>query len=260
MACQVITPTFNGPFELLLQLVRREQVELYDISISDITEAYLAELGRMQHCDLEVATEFLLIAAILMEMKARRMLPEPVQVDLDEEVDAVSERDLLLARMVECATFRGAAAVFQGRICEAQRSRPRRVGIVEERWLEVSPPLLDDLSPEELREAYRRAVAPAVTPSVDVAHITPIEITVGEAVEELADRLRASGPITFRRLTSGINDRLGLVVRFLAVLEMLKQDLVDVEQADTFGEIVIKWTGHGAALQTVGAGVDVYGV
>ncbi len=253
------TPAFSGPFELLLLLVRREQVEIYDVSIAGITDAYLAEIDRLKSLDLEVATEFLLIAAVLVEMKAHRMLPEQPGSDLDEELEGTSERDLLLLRMLECSTFRGAAATLQSLLAAAARSRPRTAGLVEERWLTLAPCLLEGATPEEVRDAFRRAAAPVAAPRVDIAHITSIEITVGDAVVELAGRLRTSGSVTFRQLTSGIGDRIGLVVRFLAVLEMVKQDLVDVEQADTFGDIVIVWTGGDApALQAAGAGVDAY--
>ena len=259
MAYEVSTPTFSGPFDLLLQLVRREQVELYDIPLARITDAYLDEIDRMQRCDLEVATEFLVIAAVLVEMKARQMLPGKPEADLDEELEGASERDLLLARMVECSAFRRASTMIKSLIADAARSRPRRVGLVEERWLNLAPALLQGVTPAELRAAYLRAVVPAPVTRVDVTHITPIAITVGDAVLELVDRLKGSGSVTFRQLTYGIDDRIGLVVRFLAVLELVKQGLVDVDQASTFGDIIISWTGgDGRSLDAVEAGVDIY--
>ena len=144
-------------------------------------------------------------------------------------------------------------------IADAARSRPRRVGLVEERWLNLAPALLQGVTPAELRAAYLRAVVPAPVTRVDVTHITPIAITVGDAVLELVDRLKGSGSVTFRQLTYGIDDRIGLVVRFLAVLELVKQGLVDVDQASTFGDIIISWTGgDGRSLDAVEAGVDIY--
>ena len=259
MAFEVSTPIFSGPFDLLLQLVRREQVQLYDIPLARITDAYLDEIDRMQRCDLEVATEFLVIAAVLVEMKARQMLPGKPEADLDEELEGASERDLLLARMVECSAFRRASMTLKALITEAARSQPRRVGLVEERWLNLAPALLPGVTPRALHAAYLRAVAPASVTRVDVTHITPITLTVGDAVVELVGRLKGTGNVTFRQLTSGIDDRIGLVVRFLAVLELVKQGLVDVDQAKTFGDIVISWTGgDGRSLHAVEAGVDVY--
>ena len=260
MAYQVSTPAFSGPFDLLLQLILREQVELYDIPIARITDAFLVEIDRMVQCDLEVATEFLLIAATLVDMKVKRMLPRETAVDLDDELDGISERDLLLARLSECSTFRHASDRLRAMLEIAARSRPRRVGATEERWLLLTPSILDSVSPEQLRAACLQAAAPVPAPRVDTGHITPISLTVGDAVAELVEELARSKRVTFRRLTSGIDDRLGLVVRFLALLELVKQGLADVEQATTFGDIVVLWTGGDDAgvRQVAIAGADIY--
>ena len=260
MAYQVSTPVYCGPFELLLQLILREQVEIYDVPIAAITDAFLAEVDRMPECDLEVATEFLLIAATLVDMKVKRMMPVPDDVDLDDELDAFSERDLLLARLLECTTFRDASGEMRRLLDAAARSRPRRVGATEERWLMLAPSILDQVSPSDVRDAYLRAVAPAPAPRVDVTHITPISLTVGDALAELVDQLVRQPRATFRSLTAAIDDRLALVVHFLAVLELVKQGLADVEQATTFGDIVVIWTGTGgaAARQAAMAGADAY--
>ncbi len=260
VAYQVSTPAFSGPFELLLRLILREQVEIYDVPIARITEAFLAEIDRASACDLEDATEFLLIAATLVDMKAKRMMPASEAVDLDDELEAFSERDLLLARLLECGTFRDAAQAMRGLLEAAARSRPRRSGATEERWLMLVPSLLEGVSPSDVRDAYLRAAAPAPAPRVNVTHITPISLTVGDAVADLIERLAADGRATFRSLTSGISDQMALVVHFLAVLELVKQGLADVEQATTFGEIVVSWAGgdHMAAREAAMAGAEAY--
>lgn len=260
MAYEVSTPAYSGPFELLLQLILREQVEIYDVPIARITDAFLAEIERMSVCDLDVATEFLLIAATLVEMKVKRLLPDEAAVDLDDELEAISERDLLLVRLLECNTFRDASQVLRRLFGAAARSHPRRAGITEERWLVLAPAVLDGVTPSDVRAAYLRAAAPRVAPRVDTTHITPISLTVGDAVAELIEELTREKRATFRRLTAGIGDRLELVVRFLAVLELVKQGLADVEQATTFGDIVISWTGSDGATvrEAAMAGVDMY--
>ena len=260
MAYEVSVPAYRGPFETLLQLILREQVEIYDIPIAGITDAFLAEMEQVPACDLETATEFLLIAATLVEMKAKRLLPAEAAVDLDDELEAISERDLLLARLLECNTFRDASRTLRARFEQAARSHPRTVGIIEERWLMLAPAVLEGVSAADVRTAYLRAAAPKAAPRVDVTHITPISLTVGDAVAEMIDQLTSRGRATFRRLTDGIDDRLELVVRFLAVLELVKQGLADVEQAVTFGDIVISWTGgdDAGAREAALAGVDVY--
>ena len=257
---QVSTPAYSGPFEVLLQLILREQVEIYDIEIARITDAFLAEIEQVPECDLETATEFLLIAATLVEMKVKRLLPAEAAVDLDDELEAISERDLLLARLLECSTFRDASQTLRRLLEEAARSRPRHVGITEERWLMLAPAVLEGVSPTDVRTAYLRAAAPRAAPRVDTTHITPISLTVGDAVADLIEELTIHQRATFRRLTEGIDDRLELVVRFLAVLELVKQGLADVQQATTFGDIVISWTGSDDAevRRAAMAGVDTY--
>lgn len=256
---EVSTPAYRGPFEVLLHLIVREQVEIYDVSIAPITDAFLAEIEHLAECDLEVTTEFLLIAATLIDLKIKAMLPSETAAELDDELEAVSERDLLLARMLECNTFRDASQTLRRLFAAAARSRPRTVGVTEQRWLMLAPAVLKGVSAAEIRTAYLRAAAPRAEPRVDTTHITPISLTVGDAVAVLVEELANHKQATFRRLTEGIDDRLELVVRFLAVLELIKQGLADVEQATTFGDIVISWTGRDdAAVLAAMAGVDVY--
>src|SRR5437870_6356439 len=124
----VHTSVFEGPFDLLLHLITSEQVDLYEISLSAIIDAYLVEVDRMGHLDLDVATEFLLIAATLVELKTRRLLPGRDDVDVDEDLARFEQRDLLLARLLECKTFQDAARVLHERLLDASRSFPRLAG------------------------------------------------------------------------------------------------------------------------------------
>lgn len=257
MSYEVHTPVFDGPFDLLLHLILREQVDLYEINLSEIVDAYLVELDKMDRLDLEVATEFLLIAATLVELKARRLLPDDNEIDLDDELGLWEERDLLLARLVECKTFKDAALVLRSLSGNAARSYPRRVGPVEDRYIGLAPDLLAGTTPDDLRAAYLRATAPRPVARVDLSHLTPIKVTVAEAVEELIDELPRVGRLTFRELTSGLVDRIEVVVRFLAVLELFKQGAVELEQPVTFGDITVVWTGVTDLTSGVLA-VDVY--
>ncbi len=243
MPYEVHTPVFDGPFDLLLHLILREQVDLYDINLSEIVDAYLVELDRMERCDLEVATEFLLIAATLVELKTRRLLPDDADVDLDEELGLWEERDLLLARLIECKTFKDAAVVLRRLSAMASRSYARRVGVVDERLASLAPDLLAGVTVDDLRAACLKALTPRPVPVVDLSHVTPIRVTVAEAVEDLLAELPSAGRVTFRDLTAQLVDRIDVVVHFLAVLELYKQGLVDLDQTRTFGDIVVVWTG-----------------
>jgi segregation and condensation protein A len=242
MPYAVQTPVFEGPFDLLLHLILAEQVDLYEISLATIVDGYLAELGRMEELDLDVASEFLLIAATLVELKSRRLLPSADDLDLDDELALWEERDLLLHRLVECKTFKEAAIALAVIAGEAGRSVGRTVG-VDERFIGLMPDLLAGVTPGDLRAAYLRAVAPRPQPRVDLDHVAPIRASVTDAIAELVDELPRMGRITFRALTGDLVERLEVVVRFLAVLELFKVGLVDLDQPRTFGEIEIVWRG-----------------
>jgi segregation and condensation protein A len=150
MPYEVQTSVFEGPFDLLLHLILREQVDLYEVRLSHIVDVFLAELERIEVTDLDLATEFLLIAATLVELKSRRLLPGDADLDLDDELALWEERDLLLARLLECKTFKDAAATLQRMADEAGRSHPRLAGL-EDRFLELAPDVLAGVTPHDLR-------------------------------------------------------------------------------------------------------------
>jgi segregation and condensation protein A len=258
MPYEVQTPVFEGPFDLLLHLILRSQVDVYEISLSAIVDAYVASLEQMTHLDLDVATEFLLIAATLIELKTKGLLPGRDDVELDEEFALWEERDLLLSRLLECKTFKDASVELARLAGLAERSYPRTAGL-EERFLDVAPDLLTGVTPAKLRAALLRALAPKPVVRVDLDHVAPIRISVAEAVEELVDELPRVGRISFRRLTQELVERLQIIVRFLAVLELYKQGCVELEQATTFGELTIIWLGTPSALDEAGITlVDTY--
>jgi segregation and condensation protein A len=249
----VATAVFEGPFDLLLHLVTREQVDIYEVPLLAIVDAFLAELDRRQGLDLEVATEFLLIAAILVELKARRLLPGRDDVDPDDEVSLWEERDLLLARLLEYKTFKDAGAELARLGHGADRSRPRTAGL-EERFWSLTPDLLAGVTPERLAQAYRKAMTPPPRPRVDLDHVAPVRVSVADAVSALARELPGSGVSTFRDLTAACDERLEVIVRFLALLELYKQGLVELLQSTNLGELVVTWIGQEGDIP-----VDVHG-
>lgn len=257
MPYEVQTPVFEGPFDLLLHLILREQVDLYEVSLARIVDAYLAEIDRMEHLDLEVTTEFLLIAATLVELKCKRLLPDDGDVDIDDEFALWEERDLLIARLLDCKTFKDAAHVLAHLFDTASLSVARRTG-PDERFLELQPDLLEGIDLDDLRAAYQRATVPKPVPVVSVEHIHSVRVSVGEAVEELVDELPRFGRVTFRRLTETLVERLEIVVRFLAVLELFKQGLIELDQPAAFGDIEIIWTGSPAMSVADLASIDTY--
>lgn len=253
----VSTPVFEGPFDLLLHLILREQVDLYDISLSTIVDAYLAELTRMEQLDLDVATEFLLIAATLVELKTKRLLPGDDDVDVDEDLSLWEERDLLLARLLECKTFKDAAGTLAALHAAASRSVPRAVG-PDDRFWDVAPDLLEGVTPDQLFAAYQMAITPRPVPQIDLFHVAPIRISVIDAVADLCVELPRRGRVSFRELTASLVDRLDVVVHFLAILELFKQGLVDLDQPQTFGDIQVVWLADAEVDATDLALVDAY--
>ena len=257
MPYEVQTPVYEGPFDLLLHLILREQVDLYEISLSRIVDAYLTEIERMEVLDLEITTEFLLIAATLVELKCKRLLPEDADVDLDDEFALWEERDLLIARLLDCKTFKDAAHVLGELADAASLSHPRTAGL-EDQFLELAPDLLAGIDLDDLRAAYVRAMTPRPKPVVSIEHIHSVRVSVTEAVEELVDELPRLGRVTFRHLTEQLVERLEVVVRFLAVLELFKQGFVDIDQPQAFGDIEIVWVGSPALHLADLAGIDSY--
>ncbi|MDA8297115.1 MAG: segregation/condensation protein A [Actinomycetota bacterium] len=247
MAYEVHLEVFDGPFDLLLQLITAQRVDLYEIRLADIVDGFLAEVARLEALDLELATEFLLIAATLIELKIRRLLPGSDEIDLDEELALFEARDYLLARLVECKTFSSAARALCELEAEAAKSLARRAG-PDERFEGLAPDLLAGVRPEQLRLAAERALAdkPA-PPPVSVAHLHQDEVSVAATFEELRERLRDQPPTTFRELTATAPSRAHVVACFLALLELYKREIVELDQAGTFGELRVSWTGHEVA-------------
>jgi segregation and condensation protein A len=253
MAFEVATPVYDGPFDLLLHLILKEEVDIHEVSLTRIVEAYLEEIQRMQMLDLDVATEFLLIASTLVELKTRRLLPGREDMDLDEELAMWSERDLLLARLLDCNTFKDVASVFSQLTERASLSFPRRSG-PDERFADLLPDMLDGVTPLRLQRVYLRVTQPKPPTSIDLFHVAPIRASVAEALMEMLETLPKLGKVTFRQITEAIYDRIEVVVRFLAILELYKQGRVSLEQSDRFGEIEVQWTagddtGFEAVLQ-----------
>ncbi|HEU5300621.1 MAG TPA: ScpA family protein [Acidimicrobiia bacterium] len=238
MGYEVSTSVYAGPFDLLLHLILKQEVDLWEVSLSTIVDAYLDELDRLEALDLEVATEFLLIAATLVELKTRRLLPGPSDLELDEELLRFEERDLLLARLLECKTFKDAAAAIASRMRVAALSVARHAG-PEEPYRSLVPDPLDRLKLTRLRDAALRALSTEPRETVEIGHIAPIRVTVGDAIRIVLDRLPEHRSMSFTELAADATSRLDVIVRFLALLELFKQGAVDLLQAVSFAELEV---------------------
>jgi len=243
----VSVAAFTGPFDLLLHLIARHKVDIYEVSLSQITDDYLAVLREMQRpspategqgqLDLEVATEFLVVAATLVELKAARLLPGEDDPELDEL--ALEARDLLYARLLDYRTFKDAAAFLADGLAASAGYVARDVRL-EQRYTDLVPPVRLGVDAQQIAALAARVLAERPAPSVDTSHLQPVRMTVREAAGMVMTELeRAGGRATFREVTAGCRHRVEVIVCFLALLELYKLDLIDLEQASSFDVLTV---------------------
>jgi len=240
MSYEVSTSVYEGPFELLLHLILKEEVDIWDVSIAQVIDRFMIEIEKLDRVDLDVATEFLLIASTLVELKVRRLLPGAEMTELDEELLRFEERDLLLARLLECKTFKDAARVLEAMLRRGAKVVSRSAG-PEEPFRSLSPDPLRRVTPAQLLAAAIRGLTPPPPPpEIDLFHVAPIRISVRDAADAMLIVLNHTRPVSFRTLVAGIDDRLEVIVRFLAVLELYKQGILDLTQIETFGDLTVR--------------------
>lgn len=247
MAYEVRLENFEGPLDLLLHLITRQRVDIYDISLSTITEEYLAAVGALGEMDLETATGFLVIAATLLELKSARLLPTTDEAAAGRLLE---ERDLLLARLVECATFREAGTWIAAGLA-AGTARHGRSVTLEERFMSIAPDLLAKTSLDDVLARAAGVFAPKPIYELDTSHVAPITASVRGAIEEVAEVLSRRGSVSFEELCGRSLERIEIVVRFLALLELFKAGAIELTQADRFGTIEATWTGGADAAEAL---------
>src|SRR4051812_26791464 len=242
MPYEVHTPTFEGDLELLTQLVSRQEIDVFGLCLASLVEAFLAQAkaaaeSGAERPDLDTSTEFLFLAATLVELKTRYLLIED-EDEVPDELPTPEDRDLLLARLLQGRTFREAAKLLNALIQVADRCAPRRMG-PEEPLASVDIDPLESVTVVDLRAALFRALAPR--PVVDLYHVTPIRASVSDAIDRVLGALNRCEQLSLFGLnTEEPADRLEYIVRFLAVLELFKRGLVEIEQVDAFGDLVVR--------------------
>jgi len=245
MAHEVRLEVFEGPIDLLLHLITRQRVDIYEVSIATITDEYLQALRAMEGLDLEAATGFLVVAATLLELKSVRLLPAPERYD-DGDLALLEERDLLLARLVECATFREAGAWLFAGLQRGTNFHPRAVTL-EQPYADLAPDLLLKVGIADLLRAAERVFVTPPEVELDTSHVAPIKASVRDAIIEMSERLRRQGGATFEELCGRDLKRIEVVVRFLGLLELFKAGAVELSQHDRFGAIRAEWTDDAEA-------------
>lgn len=238
MSYQVKLEVFEGPFDLLLSLISKHKLSVYDIPIGRITEEYLDYLNQMRELDLEIASDFLLVAATLLEIKSAGLLPREEKIESSEELSALEKRELLIARLIEYKKFKNAGMSLGARV-ESQNKFYERVAAIEPEFQDLLPDFLKGISPADLAEIFLKLQKRQSLRLIDSSHIATIPISVEEKAEEISEVLLLEPRLTFRELTAAATGRDEVVAVFLAILELYKQGKINIIQAATFGEIEI---------------------
>ena len=238
MTYEVKTAVFEGPLDLLLQLITRHQVDITQVRLVDLVAEYLSYIDEMRQLDLDVTSEFLLIAATLIQLKARHLLPDDRDVDLDEELGLLEERDRLLARLLACVTFKDVAAVLAQRMGEMTRHVPRAAGLDQDIPV-PEPEVRITVSLQEFAEIAARATAPRPT-DPDTDHLDLDLPSVDEAIGDLRFRVAQEIDTTFDTLVEHCTRKVEVVAYFLALLELARWGAVEVSQADWLSSIEVR--------------------
>src|ERR1700728_1556096 len=237
----VSTPSFEGPIDLLLHLVSSHEVDILDIPLLPVIDGFVSVLSAQRdQIDFNQLSEFLLVAAILIELKSQKLLPGRDTAEDDEDLVGWEERDLLLARLLECRAYAAAADVFVAMAEQASRSIPREVGLDDD-FVVHAPDLLAGITPEDLAQAYLRGSVERAVPRVDLSHVTVDTLSVSEAVGDLIAIPESERGTSLRSLVQGCRTRIEVIVRFLALLELCKMGRVTLGQGATFGDLAISW-------------------
>ena len=253
MSYRVRTDSFEGPFDLLLYLVSRQKVDIGAINITQIADQYLAEVGRMQNLDLDVASDFLLVASTLLEIKAQSLLPrERIEVEDDIAELAPSEaRDMLVERLLEYKQYKNAAAALHARFVAEGRMHPRPFG-PEACFLNLMPDFLRDVSLDSLALLAARALARREVFLLESEHIAAKPIPVEVHVRAIHQRIRTAKHLRFSQLVGPGTPKDVAVVTFLAILELYKRVMVRLEQDELFGDIAIDYIENSGDLRLEG--------
>lgn len=230
-------PVFRGPFRLLAELILDRKVDVCDVPVARVTEDFLARADEAEGWTLEESTWFLAICAVLLELKVGRLFPS--EREPDEEDLLGGSPDLAFARSLELSAFRKIARVLAERFADSARYHPRQAGPLEE-FAHLYPDPMEKVTPEALAEAALAMLRP---PTIDLSHVAPIRASVSDALSSVEDRLTRTGDQRFRDLVKDCRERIDVVVHFLAVLELHAQGRIQLSQADTFGEIEVRWQG-----------------
>ena len=244
-AFSVHLDNFDGPFDLLLQLISRHKMDITEISLSLVTDEFIAFIRALEASGegwrLDQATEFLVVAATLLDLKAARLLPSG-EVDDEEDLALLEARDILFARLLQYRAFKEIAATFSERITTADKFFPRVVAL-DPTLSTLLPEVLIGVGVQRFAAIAERVLTPKSTPVVNVEHLHMALVSVAEESRVVVEALRRSKSMSFRNLVSDAGNTMVIVARFLALLDLYRQGVLRFDQVMALGELQISWTG-----------------
>ncbi|TQJ32426.1 ScpA family protein [Microbacterium sp. SLBN-146] len=255
---RVTLGVFDGPFDLLLTLLSKHELDITEVALSTVTSeflAYLRELGPDE--ELEQASEFLVVAATLLDMKVAGLLPQGELVDA-ESVALLEARDLLFARLLQYRAFKEVSGWFATRLVAEDRRHVRAVRL-EEKFRRVVPELVWTLTPDDFAALALLAMTPKDIPHVGLDHLHAPLVSIREQAAVVVTLLRSAGSLTFRELVSGVAQQGVVVARFISVLELYRHAALSFEQLEPLGELTLRWTAERWSdenLATLGSDYD----
>ena len=236
---------FDGPFDLLLQLISRHKMDITEIALGTVTNEFISYIKQLENSengwDLDKTTEFLVVAATLLDLKAAKLLPSG-QIDDEADLALLEARDLLFARLLQYRAFKELSAIFAERIEREEKSFARLVAL-EPHFAQLLPEVLIGVGSQRFAAIANRVLTPKTTPTFSIEHIYRPLVSVAEQALKVVEHLRRSSRVTFRALIADADSTLVVVARFLALLELYKEGVVRFEQVISLGELQISWVG-----------------
>ena len=234
---------FSGPFDLLLSLIAKHELDITEVSLSKVTDEFISYLrGLDPEKELDQATEFLVVAATLLDLKVAGLLPQGELVDA-EDVALLEARDLLFARLLQYRAFKEVSAWFVG-LFDAESTRHARQVRLEEKYRRQTPELVWTLTVDDFAALAALAFAPREIPTVGLDHLYSPLVSIREQAAIVVAVLRRGGAVTFRELIAGVDQRGVVVARFLAILELYRTDSIAFDQVEPLGELSIHWAAE----------------
>jgi len=236
---------FDGPFDLLLQLISRHKMDITEIALGTVTDEFISYIKQLENSengwDLDKTTEFLVVAATLLDLKAAKLLPSG-QIDDEADLALLEARDLLFARLLQYRAFKELSAIFAERIEREEKSFARLVAL-EPHFAQLLPEVLIGVGAQRFAAIANRVLTPKTTPTFSIEHIHRPMVSVAEQALKVVEHLRRASRVTFRALIADADSTLVVVARFLALLELYKEGVVRFEQVISLGELQISWVG-----------------